>query len=124
MKTAKYFQDIEFRRCTPSCSIEDMEQDFLDLLDNIRVTAGIPLVLTCAYRSSAYDKSKDRSGKGAHTFGVAVDIRCNTDSNRYKIISAALKCGVTRIGIGKGFVHIDAGTRAQGLSEKVCWTYY
>lgn len=124
MKTARYFKDAEFRRCTPSCSIEDMEQDFLDLLDRIRETAGIPLVLTCAYRSSAYDKSKGRSGKGAHTFGCAVDIRCNADSTRYKIITAALKCGVKRIGIGNGFVHIDNCTRAQGLSENVIWTYY
>ena len=45
MKTSKYFKPEEFERCNPSCSIEDMDQDFLDLLDDLREKAGIPLVL-------------------------------------------------------------------------------
>ena len=36
MKTSKYFKPEEFERCNPSCSIEDMDQDFLDLLDDVR----------------------------------------------------------------------------------------
>ena len=58
MKTSKYFKPEEFERCNPSCSIEDMDQDFLDLLDDLREKAGIPLVLNCAYRSKEHDKAK------------------------------------------------------------------
>ena len=100
-----------------------MEQDFLDVMDDIRRKAGIPLVINCAYRSQAYDKKKGRSGNSAHTYGLAVDFRANTSATRYKIVKAALECGVTRIGIGKTFVHIDMGERV-GLPANCMWDYY
>lgn len=123
MKTSKHFSEAEFRRCTPPCSREDMDQDFLDLMDDVRRKAGIPLVINCAYRSRDYDLKKGRSGNGAHTHGLAVDIRYNTSATCYKIVKAAYECGVTRIGIGKNFVHIDMGERV-GLPSNVLWHYY
>ena len=81
MKTSKYFKPEEFERCNPSCSIEDMDQDFLDLLDDLREKAGTPLVLNCAYRSKEHDKAKGRSGNSAHTEGLAVDIRPQSDED-------------------------------------------
>lgn len=118
---SKYFQDAEFRRCVPSCSIDQMEPGFLELLDAVREIAGIPLVLNCAYRSKAREKKMGRSGNSAHTRGLAVDIRCNTSANRYKIVAAALGCGIRRIGIGKTFVHLDNDT---SLPQGVMWDYY
>lgn len=123
MKSARYFTDAEFRKCVPSCSIEDMEEEFLFVLDNVRHDAGIPLVLNCAYRSREYDISKGRSGNSAHTHGMAVDIRCNTTANRYKIVKAALANGINRIGIGKAFVHLDIGDKV-GLPKNVMFDYY
>ena len=118
---SRYFSESEFKKCVPSCSIEDMDGAFLSLLDEVRERAGIPLVLNCAYRSSSWDKSKGRSGNSAHTRGKAVDIRCNTSATRFKIVKAALDCGVRRIGIGKSFVHVDTDeTKPQG----VIWHYY
>lgn len=120
MKTSKYFTEAEFQRCNPPCSIEDMEQSFLDWLDDVREEAGIPFVLTSAYRSSAYDKSKGRTGNGAHCYRVAVDVRCNTSANRYKIIAAALKLGASRIGVGHTFVHLD---RSHIHTQNIIWDY-
>lgn len=121
MKAARYFKDEEFCRCSPACSIEDMEEETLFVLDNVRHEAGIPLVLNSAYRSVAYDKSKGRSGNSAHTRGMAVDIRCTTSANRWKIVQAAIKCGVRRIGIGKTYIHLDTDT---SLPQDVIWHYY
>lgn len=118
---SKYFHPSEFTRCTPSCKIEQMDAAFLALLDEVREAAGIPLVLNCAYRSRAWELSKGRSGNSAHTRGKAVDIRCNTSANRYKIVAAALGCGVRRIGIGKTFVHLD---NDESLPQGVIWHYY
>lgn len=118
---SKYFSASEFKRCSPSCTINQMDPAFLSLLDVVREVAGIPLVLNCAYRSVAYEKRKGRSGNSAHTRGRAVDIRCNTAANRYKIVAAALECGITRIGIGKTFVHLDNDTT---LAQRVIWDYY
>lgn len=121
MKTSKYFAPAEFKRCTPSCSIEDMDQRFLNTLDAIRALAGIPLVLNCAYRSVAHEKARGRSGNSAHTKGLAADIRCNSSATRWKIVTAALALGIRRIGIGKSYVHVDIDG---ALPQDVVWHYY
>ena len=118
---SKYFAPAEFRACTPSCEISQMDAGFLELLDQVREEAGIPLVLNCAYRSKAQEKKMGRSGNSAHTRGRAVDIRCNASSTRYKIVAAALGCGIRRIGIGKTFVHLD---NDDTLPQGVMWDYY
>lgn len=99
----------------------DMDPAFLAKLDQVREKAGIPLVLNSAYRSPEYERSKGHSGTGAHTLGAAVDIRCNTSANRYKIVKAALSCGIRRIGIGKTYVHIDVSRQH---AQDVIWDYY
>lgn len=116
-----YFHPSEFQRCDPPCTIEQMDAAFLDRLDMVRQFAGIPLVLNCAYRSREWDLAKGRSGNSAHTRGLAVDIRCNTSANRWRIIRAAMNCGITRIGVGRSFVHLDADL---SLPPGVIWHYY
>lgn len=118
---SKYFSAAEFRKCSPSCTIGRMDAAFLALLDEVREAAGIPLVLNSAYRSVAYEKAHGRSGNSAHTRGRAVDIRCNTSANRYKIIRAALACGINRVGVGPTFVHLD---NDDTLPQCVIWDYY
>ena len=118
---AKYFSAAEFKKCKPACSIEDMDAGFLARLDAIREAAGIPLVLNSAYRSPDYEIKHGRKGTSAHTLGVAVDIRCNTYQNRYKIVRAALACGITRIGVAKTYVHLDA---SKSHAQEVIWDYY
>ena len=107
MITSKYFTEQEFERLTPSCSLQDMEQSTMDMLDKARDIAGIPFVLNCAYRSREWDLARKRTGNSAHTRGMAVDIKCTWSANRYKIISALLAVGFKRIGIAKTFVHVD-----------------
>lgn len=118
---SKYFKGVEFKRCSPSCSIDDMDAEFLALLDKVREDAGIPLVLTCAFRSSAYDKAKGRTGNSAHCKGKGVDIKALSSQTRMKIVQSALKNGITRIGIGKTFVHID---NDKSLPQGCMWDYY
>jgi len=118
---SKYFSPTEFKRCDPPCSIEQMDERLLVVLDKIRELAGIPLVLNCAYRSKEHDLAKGRSGNSAHTRGLAVDIRCTTSQNRYKIIRAAIQVGINRIGIGKNFIHIDVDS---SLPQNVIFHYY
>lgn len=115
-----YFHHNEFTRCNPSCKKSDMHPDTLARLNRMREIAGIPLVLTCAYRSPQHDRARGRSGTGAHTLGRAVDIRCNASDTRYKIITAAIEAGFTRIGVAGSFIHVDdSPTHAQC----VIWTY-
>ena len=116
----KYFTDEEFKKCTPSCSITDMDENFMLLLDELREKCGIPLVINSAYRSKEYDISKGRSGDGAHTKGKAIDLRCNDSINRHKILKNAIKLGFNRIGIANSFIHLDID---DSLVQNVCWLY-
>lgn len=119
--TAKYFTEAEFRRCTPPCSLQDMDQQFIRQLDAARASAGIPFVLNSAYRSPAWELSKGRTGRGDHPQGRGVDIRCNTSANRMKIVRALLDNGFRRIGIANTYVHAGLG---KDLPQDVMWDYY
>lgn len=107
MTKSKYFSEKEFELCTPSCSLQNMQQSTMSKFDTAREIAGIPFVINSAYRSSEWDKNKGRSGTGAHTLGRAMDIRCNTDRNRFLVVSSLIKAGFKRIGIYKTFIHAD-----------------
>ena len=121
MTTARYFKDAEFRACTPSCSLQDMKQETMTMLDLAREIAGIPFVLNSAYRSKAWERTKGRSGTSSHCKGCAVDIRCRTDANRWKIINALIAAGFSRIGIGSTYIHADNDF---DKSQRVIWHYY
>lgn len=118
---AKYFNNAEFRRCDPPCSEKDMNPALMERLDALREKCGMPLIINCAYRSREWDLKKGRSGNSAHTRGMAVDILCNSSATRYKIVSAAIELGFTRIGIGKTFVHLDID---ETLAQGVMFDYY
>ena len=121
MIKAKYFKEKEFKACSPACSLQDMKQHTMDKLDAARELAGIPFVINSAYRSPEWEKKHDRTGTGAHTKGTAVDIRCTTDENRMKIVSACLSVGFRRIGIGKTYIHVDDDDTKM---QNIIWHYY
>lgn len=121
MITAKYFKESEFKACSPSCSLQDMKQHTIEKLDAAREMAGIPFILNSAYRSPQWDKERGRTGTGAHTTGCAVDIRCNSNANRMKIVLALLAVGFRRIGVGKTYIHVDDDP---AQAQNVMWHYY
>lgn len=103
---SKYFHDLEFKACTPGCNINQMDIDFLSMLDCLRERCGFPLVLNCAYRSREWDKERGRSGNSYHTKGLAVDIRCHDAQKRAVIIEYALQLGLS-VGVYSSFLHVD-----------------
>lgn len=121
MITARHFSEKEFQALTPKCSLQDMKQELMDMLDRARDIAGIPFVLNCAYRSKAWDLAKKRSGNSAHTRGYAVDIRCDSSATRMKIVGACIQAGFRRLGIGETFVHVDCDP---SLPQDVIFPYY
>lgn len=116
----KHFSEDEFKRAIPACSLSQMDEAFMHHLDQCRDWAGIPFIINSAYRSVEYEKSKGRSGNSQHTKGLAVDIRCVTNAQRYRIVAALLVAGFRRIGIGTNFIHVDDGYPS---SEPIIWTY-
>jgi len=98
-----------------------MNANLLTLLEVIRGDVGEPLTITSSFRTREYELAHGRTGNSAHTLGLAVDLACTTAKLRYKIINSAIKRGVTRIGIGKDFIHIDISTSHE---QQVIWHYY
>lgn len=121
MITAKYFSESEFRRCSPACSLQDMRQSTMNRFDSARRIAGIPFVINSAYRTPEYELSKGRTGDGAHTHRCALDIRCNSSTNRLRIVYGLIMAGFTRIGIGETFIHADDD---ETKPQNVMWHYY
>lgn len=113
---SKYFHDLEFLACIPSCNISQMDKSFLVKLDTLRELCGFPLVLNCAYRSPEWDKERGRSGNSYHTKGLAVDIRCFDARKRAVIVEFALRLGLS-VGVYSSFLHIDR----RPVSHQVCF---
>lgn len=108
----KYFSDLEFKRCVPACSINDMNPEVLRFLDTMRIVLGFPIVINSAYRTKEFELSKGRSGTSSHCKGLAVDIRCTSPFKRNKIleylfVNRSLLGTHIRIGIASTYLHVD-----------------
>lgn len=112
MVKLRYFHPQEFMNAKPSCSIDDMSEDFLLRLDDARALCSVPFVITSAYRSDEYEKEHNRhlDNIGAHSKGLAVDIRCSSACDRLKIVICLVAVGFRRIGLYNGFIHVDMDT--------------
>lgn len=97
----------------------EMQQEFMERLDELRDLCGFPFVITSGYRDPSHpDEAKKATKGGTHTLGCAADIRVEGGSQRRDLVAKALKLGFAGIGVAKGFVHVD--TRD---SMPVMWTY-
>ena len=106
---SKYFNEIE----------NNMNKDFLFVLDEAREFAGIPFVINSAYRSPEHPLSI-KNPSSSHIKGLAVDIKATDSITRFKIVKALIEVGFTRIGIADTFIHVDLDL---DKTQDVIWTY-
>ena len=106
---SKYFKEIE----------ENMNKDFLFVLDEAREFAGIPFVINSAYRSPNHPLSV-KNPTSSHIKGLAVDIKATDNETRFKIVEALISVGFTRIGIADTFIHVDLDFEKR---QNIIWTY-
>lgn len=98
----------------------EMKHEFMEVLQKIRTEFG-PVRITSGFRHPTHPIEAKKMRPGEHTFGMCCDIACNNGADRYKLITIALKHGITRIGIAKTFVHIGLG--APTVPNFVIWDY-
>ena len=106
--------------------IDNMDKEFICLLDDARGIAEVPFKITSGYRTPEYNKALLEQGyKGSrnssHTKGIAADIYAKDSFTRFKIVTALMIVGINRIGIGNNFIHCDID---EDKSQQVLWTYY
>jgi len=121
MTEYRYFTQKDFDNCNPPCNMNDLKGDFIKKLDIARQVAKVPFVLTSAYRSEAWEKEQGRDGTSSHTKGIAVDIKCSSSHDRFRIFNGLISVGFNRIGIGRNFIHVDLD---KDKPSSVAWTYY
>lgn len=112
----KYF-NIEDFDCQETGENE-MSEDFIHRLDELRAVCGFPFYVTSGYRSPSHSIEKRKSQPGTHAQGIAADIKVSGGAQRRLIVEKALELGFGGIGIAKTFVHVDIRETAP-----VMWCY-
>ena len=117
----RYFTWSEFDSAdAPGSGEQHMDAAFVRKLDAIREGVGFPLIITSGYRTAEHNAKVGGVADSAHTKGLAADIRALTDAQKRAIARAAIAQGITRIGWGRTFIHLDVdGTKPQ----RVAWGY-
>lgn len=95
---------------TGECKMND---EFMDRLQALRDAFGVPMRISSAYRSPAYNAQVSSTGTdGPHTTGRAVDVLIS-GPQAVRLVGLALGLGFTGIGVSqkgpheKRFVHLD-----------------
>lgn len=129
-----HFDRREFACKCGSAECDALEQpapELLHVLELIRVEVDKRILVSSGIRCQLYDESlamseehKDRKRRepGEHVRGVGADVVAVGSRARWEIVSAAVKAGVHRIGIGKDFIHIGVGGAAWD-DPRVIWLY-
>ena len=89
-----------------------------------------PIRITSGVRCRQHPESRTRPtsshvpndlGDGEGRVGHAVDIWAPGSGRRFRLLQAALAAGFVRVGIGKGFLHLDNDYKK---TQGVAWDYY
>ena len=115
-----HFQLEEFR-CKCGCRQVIVVPELIQTLEAIREYAGFPVVITSGFRCPDQNAAAGGSADSAHLRGEAADISISSSHRRFKFIEAAIMAGVSRIGVGDTFLHIDVSKR---LPQEVIWGYW
>ncbi len=108
-------------RC-PHCGLDWVDIRLVYLVEGIEEEIGERLTVSSGYRCEEYNASKEVGGSktSSHLRGLAADIDCNLSRLRYRVILAAMKRGIHRIGIGKTYMHMDIDRHKD---PQVVWVY-
>jgi len=113
----KYFSRDEF-----ACQVtgeNEIEDELILALDELREACGFPFVITSGYRSSQHPIELGKIKPGTHAQGIAADIAVSSGIQRHTIVKKAIELGFSGIGVANGFVHVDV----RPTDVPVMWTY-
>lgn len=85
----------------------EMQPEFLELIDKLRGACGFPFVITSGYRDPSHPIEAAKSKPGTHAQGIAADIKVSDWAQAYILMREAFRLGFTGIALGNGFVHVD-----------------
>jgi zinc D-Ala-D-Ala carboxypeptidase len=118
-------------QCHCGCGENEMDDEFMRMLQQLREEAGFAFRLSSARRCLNHNSSvsSNKTKAGIHTFGKAVDILVGSvnTTKTLKLIKQAQDIGFTGLGLAlkgdrkKRFIHLD--NRGTDFSLPAVWTY-
>lgn len=121
-----YFTYKEFDSPDAPGSGSLMNEDFLEMIDDVREKFGKPIIINSGYRTEEHNNAvggspKTETSKGSsHMYGLAADIKCTNSTDRFHLIYLLQEAGFQRIGVADTFLHIDLDF---DKPQQVMWTY-
>jgi len=114
----KHFNRAEFA-CKCGCGLNNIDDEFLEALDQARELAGRSFVITSGCRCPKHNAAEGGSATSTHLTGRAADIAISDDRSRGAALAGAIRSGFRRLGIGKTFIHVDIDPAKPGA----VWLY-
>ena len=115
----KWFKRSEFA-CRCGCGKNNMNENFLAMLNNARENAEVRFNINSGYRCETHNIDVGGSTTSSHPKGLAADIEAITSHQRFKILYGLIKAGFTRIEIGLNYIHVD---HDPDKDFEVCWLH-
>ncbi|MCP4178124.1 MAG: peptidase M15 [bacterium] len=115
-----YFTAKEFDSPDKVLSGRKMNVEFINKLTYARNISDTPYVISSGFRTRSHNKSLKAKKNSSHLKYLACDIICNDSKQRHNILGGLLLVGFTRIGISKGFIHVDMDPNKP---QEVIWIY-
>ena len=115
----RYFAIGEFD--CPCCHANMMDIGFLYRLDDARHISGVPFKINSGFRCLKHNYDiPGSSSTSSHLVGLAADVACTDDTDRYFILDALIDVGFMRLGLRKDFIHVDYDLTKK---SEVFWVY-
>lgn len=108
------------RFACPCCGENMIDPRLVELVDRIEEDIQERLGVNSGYRCPAHNVGEGGKSTSSHLGGLAVDVDCQASRLRFRLVQAAMKNGIHRIGIGKSFVHLDID---RAKDPRVIWLY-
>jgi uncharacterized protein YcbK (DUF882 family) len=123
------FSEDEFK-CS-HCGECDMDPEFMEMLQDLRIRFGKGMTITSGYRCHDHpnEEQRTRMGKsGSHTTGQAADVLVS-GGDAYRLLWLAMQMGFLGIGVNqKGdhsgrFIHLDRVKDNPQIPRPMIWSY-
>ena len=113
-KITKNFTTDEMK--CPCCDACEMDDEFMNALQDIRTICDFGFKVNSAYRCEIYNNKVSNNSRGQHAKGQAVDISMKDRYKRFVLLKEAIASGYFKdIAIAKTFIHLGKGTIKNGI---------
>ena len=108
----RYFKPSEFDSPDEQGSgAENMKEDFVRLLDELRSLIGKPVIVTSGFRTATLNSEIGGAPRSKHLGGMAADVKVKDRNEAIKMGIKAASVGFKGIGVYDRHVHLDLRDR-------------